>query len=188
MKKPSKASRMRFSLSTMVALVTMTVTATSMGAYAVLQYITVQKHGAPDVTALGLVLEHGWHVLALGAVTYLTLHVVLSQTVAKPIRTLYLKLYGITRGDHSNLGLQSRVEEVHDIAEGISLLLRRQTITMESLRAALGASRHAHAKLCTIVQVDGEQIPLAVHRNLAAVAGELAESLHAAEVAIGDHL
>jgi len=114
---PMKNKR-KNSLASVVAGYSALVIALGMALYAVHQYIST-----PGQTVIGLILEHSWHVLVLGALIYLTLYAVLYKTVVIPINDLYLKLYGITRGDLSSLEIESNITEISEIAEGVQLLL-----------------------------------------------------------------
>ncbi len=92
-------------------------------ALAMAVYATYQYFASPGRTALGLVLEHSWHVLALGVLIYITLYAVLYRTVVRPIHNIYLKIYAITKGDFSPITVDSRIMEIQEIADGVKFLL-----------------------------------------------------------------
>jgi hypothetical protein len=106
------------SLAFVVAVYTALVIALGMAVYAIYQYFAM-----PNETILGLVLEHSWHVVVLGVLTYVTLYAVLYKKVVLPIRDLYLKLYAITRGNLSSITVDSNIMEIAEIAEGVQLLI-----------------------------------------------------------------
>lgn len=110
--------RRKFSLAFVVALYTAVVIALGMALYAVYQY-----YASPGETVFGLMFEHSWHVLVLGVLIYITLYAVLYMKVVQPIRDLYLKLYGITRGNLSPVDVDSEIVEIAEIAEGVQLLI-----------------------------------------------------------------
>jgi hypothetical protein len=102
------------------ALVSALVTAVAMAVYAVLQYLMTPGH-----TVVGLILEHSWHVLALGGLTYVILFAVLHRQVIRPVNALFLKCYAITKGDHTPVQLSSRIREIRAIADGLNMMLAR---------------------------------------------------------------
>ncbi len=108
----------KISLAFVVAVYTALVIALGMSVYAIYQYFAM-----PNETILGLVLEHSWHVVVLGVLTYVTLYAVLYKKVVLPIRDLYLKLYAITRGNLSSITVDSNIMEIEEIAEGVQLLI-----------------------------------------------------------------
>jgi methyl-accepting chemotaxis protein len=99
-----------------------------MAAYAVYEYLSM-----PGVTIPRLILEHGWHVLAYGVVVYVALSVVLYRNVVRPVRQLNVKLYAISRGDLSPVNVESRVDEVQQIAQVVNFLLARIQAPPEGL-------------------------------------------------------
>jgi len=111
-------NKRKISLALVVAVYSAVVIALGMAAYAVYQYVAT-----PDKTVLGLVFEHGWHVIVLGLLIYATLYAVLYNKVVRPIRDLNLKLYAITRGNLTSIEIDSNVVEIAEIAEGVQLLL-----------------------------------------------------------------
>ncbi len=118
------------SLTLTVALYSALVIAVGMAIYAVLQYFLI-----PERTVLSLVLQHGWHVLALGTLIYVTLHGVLHKKVVRPIRDIYLRLYAISKGDLSPISVDSNITEIQEIVEGVNSLLseiKRSTPVLSS--------------------------------------------------------
>ena len=111
-------SKTGISLALTVALCSVLVIAAAMTVYAVFQYF-----GTPGRTVIGLVLQHSWHVLALGVLIYLTLCAVLYKRVVRPVKDIYVKLYAITKGDLSPISVHSNITEIQEIVEGIRFLL-----------------------------------------------------------------
>ncbi len=105
------------SLALFVAIATALVTTVSMAVYAVFQYQT------QDYTIVQLIVHHSWHVVVIGVLTYLLLFVLLHYMVVKPVHALYVKLYTISRGDRELVQVDSRITEIHEIVEGVNLLL-----------------------------------------------------------------
>ncbi len=132
-----QAHRPKLSLTAEVTLLASFVTALSMAIYAAFQYYTM-----PGQTLSGLLMQHSWHVLVLGGLTYAVLHTVLHRQIVKPIRALFVKCYAVTRGDLSPISITTRVEEIREIADGINMMLQklRETGSSGDLRelAALG--------------------------------------------------
>jgi len=106
------------SLSMAISLYTASVIALGMAFYAVYQYFSM-----PGMTVLGLVIEHGWHVIVLGIIIYLTLYAILNKKVVQPLVSLYVKIYAITKGDFSPVVVDSNILEIQEMAEGITFLL-----------------------------------------------------------------
>lgn len=111
-------NKREISLAFVVAVYTALVIALGMAVYAIYQYFVF-----PNETILGLVLEHSWHVVVLGVLTYVTLCAVLYKKVVLPIRELYLKLYAITKGNLNSIAVDSNIKEIAEIAEGVELLV-----------------------------------------------------------------
>ena len=108
------------SLTVEVTLVAAFVTAAGMAVYGVIQYFT-----GPGHTVTGLILHHSWHVVVLGGLTYVVLYAALARHVMRPIRTLFLKCYAITKGDLGPVEVDTRVQEIQVIADGINMVLDR---------------------------------------------------------------
>ncbi len=115
MKRPATTS-----LVVVITWYTALVIAGGMTVYGVFQYLST-----PEKTVLGLVVEHGVHVLALGTVIYLALNIVLHRKVTRPIGQLTLDLYAISKGNFRPVTVESRITEIQAIAEGVSLLIGR---------------------------------------------------------------
>jgi methyl-accepting chemotaxis protein len=169
---------LRIPLSLLVALLTAVVTAVAMTAYAVFQYFNQSHGGADPHSVVGLALEHGWHVLALGAATYVVLFIVLDRVVAQPIRALYVKLYAVARGDLTPTDVHSRVAEIQEVADGINMMLSQIT-SLNALKGMIDLARHAHMQLVTVLKSEGNDVSAEAHRHLAAVDTELAKLIDA---------
>lgn len=115
MKRPATMS-----LAVVITCYTALVIAGGMTVYAVFQYLST-----PEKTVLGLILQHGLHVLALGTVIYLALNIVLHRKVTRPIGQLTLDLYAISKGNFRPVTVESGITEIQAIAEGVSLLIKR---------------------------------------------------------------
>lgn len=109
------------SLARAVAWTTGGVIAGAMLVYALYQYFTL-----PGVTLAELLISHGWHVLALAALTWGALEYVLHHKVVQPTRDLYVKLYAVTRGDYRPIHVRTNIREIRDIAESVDLLLKHK--------------------------------------------------------------
>lgn len=108
------------SLSFVVAFWTAVAIAVAMAGYAVVQLVL-----SPELTVRELVLRHLWHVLALGAVIHLACWLVFRHVLWKPLNGIYLHLYALGKGELEPLQVDTRIEELHIIAEGINLLIWR---------------------------------------------------------------
>lgn len=104
----------------MAALIAALVTAVAMGAYAVIQYNT-----EPEATISDLVLRHGWHVLGLGVLIYLVLHLVLYRHVVRPISRVFVKCYAVSRGDLEPMEETSPIAEMRTIEKGINMMTEK---------------------------------------------------------------
>lgn len=108
------------SLTLIVTLYCAAVIAAGMGVYAGFQYFLGREH-----TVIGLIVQHGWHVLVLGVLIYLALYVVLLRKIVRPLQSLFLKLYAIAGGDLRPASIESNILEIQGIADGINLMLAR---------------------------------------------------------------
>ena len=110
----------QISLAASVAWITALVIATAMLIYAVFQYVSV-----PDMTFWQLLVTHSWHVLALGGLTYVALHVLLHKQMIEPLQMLYIKLYAVARGDNERITVKTNIREIQDMASSINLMLEQ---------------------------------------------------------------
>ncbi len=142
------------SLATVVAQETALVVAISMGIYAVFQYVTL-----PDETISGLILRHGWHVVAIGALTYLILNLILIRKILRPVRELYLKFYAAGKGDFSPIDLDSDIRELNHIADGMNLMLAKMDASARrvSLPDLSSASREIR---CAVRESENLELPI----------------------------
>lgn len=72
-----------------------------------------------------LLLEHGAHVLVLGALIHLVLNVVLRRLVARPITRVGSHLYGVATGHTDYLDLQSPVREIGQMVQAVNIMIDR---------------------------------------------------------------
>lgn len=145
------SNRRSLSLATYVTLLSMFTTAVAMVAYAAIQYVTM-----PDTTLLGLLFNHGWHVLVIGGLTYGALAVTLHRQVVRPIRELYVKCYAATKGDMTLLDLESPIEEVRAIGSGINMMLSR--LSPDSREAKSNERTECANLLRHVISVEEERL------------------------------
>lgn len=126
----------QFSLSFVVTFWTAAAIALCMAFYAVVQH---QLH--PELTATQLLVHHLWHVLALGAVVYLTLWLGFRRFLWQPLMRVFLHLYGVGKGHLQPLRVRSRIRELATIADGINLMIWRigREIDPEAIEHASGS-------------------------------------------------
>lgn len=105
-----------------LALVSAFITAIGMGIYAVYQF-----YSHPGHTVTGLILEHGWHVIVLGFLTYLISYLFFYYQIKRPITSLWLKCYAITKGYEDNINVNSNIKEIQEIASAIDMLKAQPT-------------------------------------------------------------
>ncbi len=110
-------NKLQISMASYVALVSALITAIGMGVYAVYQF-----YSHPGHTVTGLILEHGWHVIVLGTLTYLVSYLLFHFQIKKPISALWLKCYALTKGYEGNSDVTSNIKEIQDIADAIDML------------------------------------------------------------------
>ncbi|HCE46730.1 MAG TPA: hypothetical protein DET40_24550 [Lentisphaeria bacterium] len=110
-------NKTQISIAFYVALVSAFITAIGMGVYAVYQF-----YSHPGHTITGLMLEHGWHVIALGFLTYLVSYLLFHFQITRPISSLWMKCYAMTRGYEDNITVTSSIKEIQEIADAIDML------------------------------------------------------------------
>lgn len=90
-----------------------------------------------------MIIGHGWHVIVLGIIIYVTLYAVLNKKVAQPLQDLYVKIYAITKGDFNPVSINSNIMEIQEMGDGISFLLKeiKKSVPKISL-VALSHSAH----------------------------------------------
>ena len=114
----AKKRKRQISLALSVALLSTLVMVVSMAAYAIVQFAT-----DPDATFSSVLMRHGGHAVALGALNYLVVYIVLYDSVLLPARSIYVKLYGISRGDTNPIEISSRIREIQTIVDGTNMLI-----------------------------------------------------------------
>jgi methyl-accepting chemotaxis protein len=135
-------SKAQKSLAQVVVVYAALVIAAGMAVYAAFQYIMT-----PNRTVMGLLVEHMWHVVALGVFMYVVLSAVLVRKVVQPIHSLYLRCYAITRGDFSRISVESDVLEIQEIADGMNMMLDRidKSMSETSLSDLSGSAQDLRA-------------------------------------------
>lgn len=136
----------QISLAASVAWISAFVIVAAMLVYAIFQYFTM-----PDMPLWRLLVEHTWHVLVLGGLSYGVLQFLLHKKVVEPMRQLYVKLYRISRGDGSEITVKTNIREVQNIAESVNLMLAQLDRTSHEpwvgkLRANAGILRALSGK------------------------------------------
>jgi|GEM_PF-2555635 len=107
-------------LATVLAAYILWVLAGGMALYACVQYILW-----PDMPVLQLVGEHLAHVVFLMVLVFAVLNFVLYRRVVVPIRQFREKLYLVSGGELSLLEADSGIREIHDLKDGINLMIER---------------------------------------------------------------
>ncbi len=110
-------NKLQISIASYVALVSALITAIGMGVYAVYQF-----YSHPGHTVTGLMLEHGWHVVVLGFLTYMVSYIFFYFQIKRPISSLWLKCYAMTKGYEDNINVNSTIKEIQEIADAIDML------------------------------------------------------------------
>lgn len=116
----------RWSISLFTSLVAAGATAAGMTVYGFGQYVA-----DPTLSPFALVVEHGWHVLALWIVIYACVMVAMHRILLRPIQKIYVHLYGIGAGRLRPLELDTSIRELVHIADGINLMVRRMGIGVD---------------------------------------------------------
>jgi nitrate/nitrite-specific signal transduction histidine kinase len=108
------------SLAAYVSIWTAVAIAVSMGIYGVFEYFVM-----PGATVEHLLLEHSWHVLVLGAVTYVVCWVVLRVAVVRPLQDIFFCLYRIGAGELKPIEMDTHISEVRGVIEGVNAMIWR---------------------------------------------------------------
>lgn len=129
--------------------------AAGMAFYALFEYASM-----PRVTAAEIALEHLWHVLVLGLVTYALCLVLLRHFVVRPLEALRFHLRRVSLGEVDELVIDTRVSEVRSIVDGINGMIHR----MQSARQR--GSEEEQQRLNAIDQLvaDAQRQVLAIER------------------------
>ena len=109
--------KLRISLVSYVAFITATLTAVAMGVYAVYQF-----NSNPGHTVWGLIMQHGWHVVVLGFLTYVVLYPFFFYQIHRPIMKLWVKAYAISKGHDDYVEVDSVIKEIQEISDAISMI------------------------------------------------------------------
>jgi methyl-accepting chemotaxis protein len=64
-------------------------------------------------------------VFVLGCLIHLALHYTLRRLLMRPLEQLYVKMYAVTRGDFAPVALETDIQELQDIANGINMMAQR---------------------------------------------------------------
>ena len=156
------------SLTAAVTWIAVMVTGSAMLAYAMLQYVTM-----PEMSFLQILAEHTWHVVVLGALTYVALHLSLHKKVVEPVHALHLAFYGIARGDTTPIMVKTNILEIQDIVEGMNLMLSRLKET--SHEPWVGKLRSGAATLKTLSSKTPPTLEAADQETLSSLATQMEE-------------
>ena len=142
------------SITSAVTAITALVIAAAMLAYALVQYASM-----PDMPFWKLLVGHSWHVLVLGALSYVALHGLLHKVVVGPVHKLHLKLYKIAHGDNTPMEIATHIREIQDISESVNLMLAQFRLTSHD--PWVGKLRDAAEKLRALSKgtSDGVETP-----------------------------
>jgi methyl-accepting chemotaxis protein len=113
------------SLTSIVAKVIALILFVGMASYAAIQYAM-----NPGMSIKGLVVEHLTHIFFLMTLIYITLYLFFMKAIIAPIRRFQEKLYAISGGDLLPLTHSYNIQEIHDIAEGINLMIERISVEL----------------------------------------------------------
>jgi len=111
-------TKKKLSLSLLVTFWTGASMSIGMGMYAIFQYF---QH--PGITIGALFKSHLLHILVLAIPTYIILCIVLHRVLINPLQRIFLHLYKIGKGKQEPLELQTNVEEVQGIIDGINIMI-----------------------------------------------------------------
>jgi len=112
-----KKKKFQISLASYVAVASAILTAVAMGIYAMFQF-----NAHPGHTIRGLIIEHSWHVIVLGFLTYVVLYLVFLYHIQRPIMKLWVKAYAISKGYDDYAEVNSAIKEIQEISDAISMI------------------------------------------------------------------
>lgn len=121
-------NKFQISIASCVALISAFLTVVSMMEYAVFQF-----HYHPGYTVKDLFIEHGWHVVVFGFIIYLLSYLFFYYQIKKPVSSLWLKCYVITKGYRDDVNINSNIKEIQEIADAINML-EAQMVKNKELR------------------------------------------------------
>ena len=156
------------SLTAVVTWIAVMVTGSAMLVYAMMQYFAM-----PEMSFLQILAEHTWHVVALGALTYVALHFSLHKSVVEPVHALHLAFYRIARGDNKPIAVHTNILEIQDIVEGMNLMLSQLQVT--SHEPWVGKLRSGAAALRTLSGRNPPTLEAADQETLSGLATQMEE-------------
>lgn len=109
-----------WSLAGVVATWTAAAIGAAMAVYGVYQYLS-----DPGLSAREVVVEHLWHVVALGGVVYVVLWIGLRRILVDPIHRIGSHLYGVGTGRAQALQSDSRIREIQSLEASVNLMIQR---------------------------------------------------------------
>ena len=148
------------SLSIQVSLCSILVIFIAMCSYSVAMYF-VRGSRMEIVNELGNNLAM---VFVLGCLIHLALHYTLRRLLMRPLEQLYVKMYAVTKGDFTPVVLETDIQELQDIANGINMMAQR----LQKLPGDQGLAK---------MQLDVEQLRLLADNEEHAMAEESREYL-----------
>lgn len=116
----TKHHHKRWSISSITSFLAAGAVAAGMAVYAIVSYVA-----DPSQSPLNLLLQHTWHVVALGVTIYVCVLVALRRLLVQPIHKIYVHLYGVGSGRLRPLHLDTSVRELAEIVAGVNLMIKR---------------------------------------------------------------
>lgn len=124
---PTTSVRPRhYSVSLLTSLLAAAAIAMGMAVYGVAQYAA-----DPSLSPATLLIEHTAHVVVLWLLVYTCVVLTLHRVLLKPIRKIYVHLYGVGAGRLKPLRLHTSIRELAQIVEGINVMIQRMDIGPE---------------------------------------------------------
>ncbi len=121
--------------------------------------------------------HHFLPAAVIGSIVWVTLTVLLHKLVVEPVRQIFGHLYRIGSGRLEPLEMDSRIQEIRSVAEGVNLLVRRLKTAPDNapLERAIGHLGKVRSDMSAAIDAAGSDADhlVAAMSDLAALEADL---------------
>ncbi len=114
------SSKPRYSLNLAVVATSLISVVVGTGSWTAIEIFTGKAPSTADFVG-----HHLIPAVVIGLFVWITLTVLLHRTVIEPLKQLFAHLYRVGSGRLDHLDIDSRIEEIQTMVDGVNLLVRR---------------------------------------------------------------
>jgi len=170
--KATTTAKSRYSLNLVVVTTSLTAVVIGTGSWTAIEFLTGERPSLSDIFS-----HHLIPAVVIGLVIWITLTALLHRSVIEPIKQLFAHLYRVGSGRLDPIEVDSRIQEIQTMVDGINMLVRRLQSAPEntSFNQAQNRLSKIRGDIRSMADAAGEDSPifLAVVKELRALEGDI---------------